>query len=1184
VSVKLNHRYLAFATLIFLLPFVGVVWLFLNETSHEIAFTQKERLGIVQHRALFDLQLAFQDFRWESFIDAQSANPTHMTQKHRATLQQHIAVVDKTLTTGTLATTWQAVRREMHTALDDADTPRARFDRRTDALKRLHLLMRDVGNDSNLILDPELPTYYMMNLMVNVLPSGIGHIAHARGLISGLLRQEQKRHVLSHYLMLFKGKQQDFIDNLTYNMTTLKDYIPKKEWELIDTQQQTVKKIHALHLLMKQESTETLAERERSHARIFAAGTDIINILDAEYRHIASVLDDHLIARLQRDVTKWWVSLIGAIMAFLTAVGIFIFAHRSVATQEDAENARRLCESEERFNLAIAGTNDGVWDWIRIGEDAQYWSPQFKKLLGYEDHEIEPSYKDFMSRLHPDDMDRVKAHAKEHFEHNPPFNIEYRLRLKSGGYCWFRAKATTVRDETGKPVRMVGSIRDITPRKEAEERLRASEERLQLAITGSTDGLWDWNVENDEVYYSPRFMALTGHEHYDLPHTIDTFTYLLHPEDREMVYTEITRHFKERTPYSVEYRLRHRDGRDVWCHARGQASWNYEGKAIRMTGFTMDISERKASEARLIEYAEQMEHKSLELEQAKEQAEMATRLKSDFLANMSHEIRTPMNGIIGMSSLLLETDLTPQQEAYANTVIHSSEALLQIINDILDFSKIEAGKLDMEHISFDFQMLVEEVADLMAVKAHEHKIELLLRYAQSIPRFVMGDPGRVRQIFFNLISNAIKFTDSGHVLVSIEQLEDEAELSESEARSGGGAIAGVRPPSHTTDLVHYRVRIEDTGIGIPADKLDYIFNKFTQADGSTTRKFGGTGLGLAICKELSHMMGGDVGVESVQGVGSTFWFTLQLEKDTQTPQISSPISLAILQGKRVLVVDDNVVARTIITEQLREVGIVTLHASSGKEALTLLHEQHAKETPIDLAIIDYVMPEMDGVALAQQIKKSPELHGIPLVMLTAIPMRGDHQSLSDKGFAGYLPKPLNAQEMPEMLALILSQPTMRDTLLTRYSLLEYKNATKRKARQSLHCAGVQILVAEDNPINQLVVRALLVKLGVIVTIAGDGAEAVKQMKQRRFDLILMDCQMPVIDGYEAAQMIRKLEAHGGMPYTPIIALTANAMKGDDEACIAAGMDGYLTKPLKQEQLEEALSQWLPEEKQVRKNA
>jgi|GEM_PF-6616617 len=536
---------------------------------------------------------------------------------------------------------------------------------------------------------------------------------------------------------------------------------------------------------------------------------------------------------------------------------------------------------------------------------------------------------------------------------------------------------------------------------------------------------------------------------------------------------------------------------------------------------------------------------------AMQKAEESTRMKSEFLASMSHEIRTPLNGVIGTANLLLDTELKHDQRSYAQTVVSSANNLLQLVNDILDLSKIEAGKLELESIPFDLRQTVEEVGDLMAVKAYEKHMELMLRYAPNAPRYVVGDPSRIRQIFLNLCNNALKFTEAGHVVISVEVKEA------------------------TTDTAHFYISIEDTGIGIPEDKLNTIFEKFSQADGSMSRKYGGTGLGLTICQQLISLMNGEIGVKSTVGVGSTFWVSAELKLDKSSIAPAPDLGLKDL---RVLVVDDNRKAQTIEAEILESHGLhvdVASGAIAGYEKMAAA----AKEgKPYQFAVIDYIMPEVDGIDLARMIERDTSLANMVLVMTTSSPNRGDDQRVQSLGFEGYLTKHAAGLYLPAALARIWKARQMDQaiTLVTQFNLRERKDRRKTGEPEEIRYDGVWVLLVEDNPVNQMVANKTLGKYGLHVITANDGAEAVEQFKSREFHLVFMDCQMPVMDGFDATRNIRQHEESTQAKRTPIIAFTANTMKGDEEKCRDSGMDDFISKPFQPDDLKSKLVKWLGE--------
>jgi PAS domain S-box-containing protein len=610
---------------------------------------------------------------------------------------------------------------------------------------------------------------------------------------------------------------------------------------------------------------------------------------------------------------------------------------------------------------------------------------------------------------------------------------------------------------------------------------------------------------------------------------------ILAPEFLDALHNRQARVALDETLPAYEIDIITRDKQRIMLEVNEHTLYKH-GKAVGTHCIKRDITERKQIE--------------IELKKTRDVAIESARLKSEFLANMSHEIRTPMNGVIGMTGLLLDTQLSDDQREFAETIRSSGDALLTIINDILDFSKIEAGKLHFENLNFDLNHAVESTVELLAERAHKNGIEFASLIHSDVPAQLCGDPGRLRQVLTNLIGNAIKFTDHGEVIVRA--------IKESE----------------TDETVTVRFTVTDTGIGMSEDVQQKLFQAFTQADGSTTRKYGGTGLGLAISKQLVELMNGEIGVTSQAGKGSTFWFTARFDKQA-SQTLASQGELLGVEKFRALIVDDNATNRKILAHQLSSWGMSHESAEGGKQALEMLRESARSGRGYDLAVLDLMMPEMDGFELARTIKGDAEISGVRLVLLTSYGQRGHGVEAKESGVSAYLTKPVRQGQLFECLSRVMNQELRSESGTRVEAEEEGSELMTRHNLQERVATSKLILLAEDNIVNQKIAVRQLQKLGYRADAVANGREALEALERISYDLVLMDCQMPEMDGYEATAEIRRRE--GGSRHTPIVAMTANALEGDREKCLSAGMDEYISKPVRSQTLAQVLERFFTNE-------
>jgi PAS domain S-box-containing protein len=686
------------------------------------------------------------------------------------------------------------------------------------------------------------------------------------------------------------------------------------------------------------------------------------------------------------------------------------------------------------------------------------------------------------------------------------------VALADGSERWIAEKARVTHGAGGELKRIVGALIDITDLKRTQAALHATEERLARTIRGTRDGIFELDLQTNEVWFGARLEELLGFGEGELGD--DRFRRRIHPDDLERSMRAYEGHLARGELFDIEIRMQHKAGHYEWTRARAQVERDPAGKPVWLAGSMQLITDRKNAEQAAID--------------AKLTAEAANRAKSNFLANVSHEIRTPMNGVIGMAQILAETQLDHAQREYVEIIRGSGQSLLALINDVLDLSKIEAERLELEDVDFDLREVIYDTASASALQASTKGLELVVNIDPDVPVLAKGDPSRLRQIVVNLISNAIKFTHEGHILLNVSR----------------------KLPEPDSPI---RIEVRDTGVGVPADRIDRLFKSFSQVDSSTTRHYGGTGLGLSIVKRLAELMGGEVGVESEWQKGSRFWVDLPQGRPWE-----HDVTCLVGAGRRVLLVDDLEASRRGLSSKLGLYRFETVAVASTAEALARLRS--GEEFSVVLA--DELMPEQGGLELLAALRADPDFERMPFVLLSLF--GADHgaitQSPHQPDAVGL--KPIRAAKLATLLEQVLSGEAPRLT------------DTSAAPRSTPTLAGRRILLVEDNPVNQRVAQRLLQKLAAEVTVANNGAEALERLAEGKYDAVLMDCQMPVMDGFTACAHIRAIERERGYGRIPIIALTANVLSEDRERCVVAGMDAHLGKPIVPNQLADCLARYL----------
>ncbi|HEV7462983.1 MAG TPA: response regulator, partial [Methyloceanibacter sp.] len=1050
-----------------------------------------------------------------------------------------------------------------------------------DALAEARDLASRIGDDSNLALDPDLDSYYLQDTVVRQMPRLLGQIGEAQtlpGAPSDASSNENKARLIALDAMA-KSTAEEIGRDLTSAFRGNADgqLRQKIEGGIAEMLSSITSYFRALN--------ESVSEPTglESHDRLYQATVNSAiaawTVTQAELKRLLNERTDNLLGKLHRSL---WLTGALAVLSILLAllthhhivrplakleglartvrgtkdyrnridyrsedeIGRLAVAFNEMLAELEGAHEREIAEQEKRGFQQIADVQASahahmsrllnaspavIYCRMASGDfQPTFVSESVTRLFGCSPREYLDNPYLWRDRVHPDDVPRIAAWVDKMFESDER-SIEYRIRRPDGAYFWVNDEQHVVRDAKGEPVEIVGSWMDITASKEAEEAKESARERLDLLLGAAPVVVYSFVASGD---FSPTFVSasirqMLGYAPNEYLKDADFWRGHVHPDDLPEVEAKQVELFRT-GEHLAEYRFRKKDGSYCWVsdeqHLIRDKAWH----PVEVVGSWSDIDARKAAE-------QAFQAAQADLKRATEAALEANEAKSVFLANMSHEIRTPMNAVIGLSHLALKTDLTPRQRDYVQKIKSSGQHLLGIINDILDFSKIEAGKLSIENIDFDLDKVLENVGNLMSEKASAKGLELIFEVEPTVSTHFRGDPLRLGQILINFCNNAVKFTETGEVAVEVRVLEDSADCQ----------------------LVEFSV--SDTGIGMTETQIERLFQAFEQADASTTRKYGGTGLGLAISKQLTELMGGHVSVKSVPGKGSTFRFTARLGKGTATAR--PRLLQSDLRGRRVLIIDDNPHARAVLSGMLTNMTFVADEAASGEEAIDMVRQASKFGDRYEIAFIDWQMPGLNGIETGKRILALPDLSVPPhLVMVTAYGREEVLKQAEDTGFENVLIKPVTSSILFDTAIVALGADLERTETVKAGPSFDIERMR-----------GARVLLVEDNEINQEVAIGQLEDAEVFVDLAENGEVALGMIRDNDYDVVLMDMQMPVMDGIEATRIIRSERRFKSLP---IIAMTANAMESDRDLCLEAGMDDHIAKPIDPDQLFGVLLRWI----------